>query len=185
MRIITGKYKGRKLYTLEGANTRPMMDRMKESIFNIIGPYFDGGVSLDLFGGSGALTLEAISRGIGSGYIVEKHPEAIKIIKKNIELVNGEKNISLMPMDYKLALDYFKKNNLKFDLIFLDPPFKLNIIGEIISFILENNLINSSGNIICHYYKNSHIPIEINNLKIFKHYNFGANEVAIYEFIKP
>ncbi|MCK9470867.1 MAG: 16S rRNA (guanine(966)-N(2))-methyltransferase RsmD [Bacilli bacterium] len=185
MRIITGKHKGRKLFTLEGKNTRPMMDRMKESIFNIIGPYFDGDIVLDLFGGSGALSIESISRGASRAEIVEKHPDAIKIIKKNIELVKEENNINLHSMDYKIALEHFKNNHMKFDLIFLDPPYRLNIIEEILEFITLNDLINHYGYIICHYQKNNHVPKELNNLKIAKHFSYGSNEVAIYEFIKP
>ena len=182
MRIITGKHKGRKLYTLEGKNTRPMMDRMKESIFSIIGPYFDGDIVLDLFGGSGALSLEAISRGASFSYIVENHPLAIKVIKQNIELVHEENATNVIAMDYKVALEYFKKNNLKFDLIFLDPPYRLNIIDEIIEFILENDLINPYGFIICQFLKNNHQPKDIENLKVIKHYNYAASEVAIYEY---
>ena len=81
MRIIAGKHKSRKLNTLEGLNTRPMTDRMKESVFNTIGPYFDDDVVLDLFGGSGALSLESISRGASKAYIVEKNFEAANNIK--------------------------------------------------------------------------------------------------------
>ncbi len=81
MRIIAGKHRSRILKTLEGNNTRPMMDRMKESVFNTIGPYFDGGISLDLFGGSGALSLEGLSRGIEKAYITEISRDALKVIK--------------------------------------------------------------------------------------------------------
>lgn len=180
MRIITGKHKGRRLYTLEGMNTRPMMDRMKESVFNIIGPYFEGDIVLDLFGGSGALSLEAISRGAGKSYIVEKSNDALKIIKKNVELVKEEDNVNILSMDYKLALDYFKNNNKKFDIIFLDPPFRMNIIDEIIAFILEYDLINQYGYIICQYSKNNHQAKSMDNLDLVKHYNYAASELAIY-----
>ena len=156
-----------------------MMDRMKESIFNIIGPYFNGGIVLDLFGGSGALTIESLSRGVEYGYIVEKHPDAIKIIKKNIELVNESSNTTILPMDYKVALNHLKNNKQKFDLIFLDPPFKMHIIDEIIMFLLENELMNPSSYIICHYHKNSHIPIKKDDLEIIKNYNLGAKSCYI------
>src|SRR5690554_119487 len=126
MRIITGKHKGRKLNTLPGKNTRPMMDRMKESIFNIIGPYFDGGIVLDLFGGSGALTLESISRGANKAYIVENNGAAINVIKSNVEMLKEEDNINLLAMDYKLVLEYAKNNNLKFDLILDRKSTRLN-----------------------------------------------------------
>src|SRR5690606_28294106 len=172
MRIITGKHKGRKLNTLSGSNTRPMMDRMKESIFNIIGPYFDGDIVLDLFGGSGALSLESISRGASKSYIVEINKDAIKVIKSNIELVKEEDSVNILPMDYKAALDYFVKNNLKFDIIFLDPPYRLKIIDDIIKFILENKLINNYGYIICQFERNNHEVRSRDNLSLIKHYNY-------------
>ncbi|MDD3382682.1 MAG: RsmD family RNA methyltransferase, partial [Bacilli bacterium] len=84
MRIIAGKHKRLVLNTLEGTTTRPMMDRMKESIFNTIGPFFDGEVVLDLFAGSGALGLEALSRGASLAYFVEVDKDALEIVKKNV-----------------------------------------------------------------------------------------------------
>src|SRR5690554_6460311 len=156
MRIITGKHKGRKLNTLPGKNTRPMMDRMKESIFNIIGPYFDGGIVLDLFGGSGALTLESISRGANKAYIVEKNGAAINVIKSNVEMLKEEDNINLLAMDYKLVLEYAK----------------------------NNNLINNDGYIICQFPKGNHEIKERNNLYIRKHDQYSASEVVIYNYQK-
>ena len=108
MKIIAGKYRSRVLSTLEGLNTRPMMSRMKESVFNTIGPFFDGDVVLDLFGGSGALSLEAISRGASFSFIVEKSYDAIKIIKKNVESLKETNNVKILNMDYKVALKKFK-----------------------------------------------------------------------------
>ena len=141
MRIIAGKHKSRKLETLEGNNTRPMMDVMKESVFNTIGPFFDGDVVLDLFGGSGALSLEALSRGASFYYIVEKSYDAVKVIKKNVDSLKENDNVKILNMDYKLALKKFKDENLSFDIIFLDPPYRLNIVEEIIDFINTNNLL--------------------------------------------
>ena len=92
MRIITGKHKSRVLKTLDGLNTRPMMDKMKESVFQTIGPYFDGGEVLDLFGGSGALTLESLSRGATHAYINELNRDALVVIKYNIQLLLQEEN---------------------------------------------------------------------------------------------
>ena len=104
MRIITGKHKSRVLKTLDGNNTRPMMDKMKESVFNTIGPYFDGGIVLDLFGGSGALSLESISRGADYAYINELNRDAMQIIKYNVNLLKEDENVMLMNSDYKIAL---------------------------------------------------------------------------------
>lgn len=184
MRIITGKNKGRKLETLAGISTRPMTDRMKESVFNVMGPYFEGGIVLDLFGGSGALSLEALSRGCELCYIVELSSEAIKVINKNINFLDEGKNVKIYNIDYQKALRMFSKDNLQFDYVFLDPPYRLKVIDEIIEFLLTNNMICQKGNIICHYLKNNYHPQESDNLKIIKHYNHGSSEVVIYEFNK-
>lgn len=181
MRIIAGKHKSRELKTLEGLNTRPMMSRMKESVFNTIGPYFDGGVTLDLFGGSGQLTLEGISRGISYGYIVDANYNACKIIKANISLLKEEANVMLLNMDYKQALKKFINDNLKFDIIYLDPPYKLNIVTEILDEIEKNDLLNPDGIIVCQYVKGNHKCEETDYLEIRKNYTYASSEVCIYQ----
>lgn len=181
MKIISGKHKSRVLYTLEGLNTRPMMSRMKESVFNTIGPYFDGDVVLDLFGGSGQLSLEALSRGASKAYIVEKDYKASKIISDNISLLKEENNTYLYKMDYKLALNEFANKNMKFDIIFLDPPYKLNIMEELINFIEKHDLLNDYGVVVCQYVRNNFTPKETDYLKIRKNYTYASSEVLIYD----
>lgn len=181
MRIIAGKYKSRVLNTLEGMNTRPMMSRMKESIFNTIGPYFEGDVVLDLFGGSGQLSLEAISRGASRAYIVEKDYKASKIIQSNVNLLKEEKNVSLYQMDYKQALAMFKNDKMKFDIIFLDPPYRMNIMEEIVSFICSNDMLNSDGVIVCQYVRGNYTPCEDDYLVLRKNYTYASSEVCIYK----
>ena len=181
MRIIAGTHKSRELKTLEGLDTRPMMSRMKESVFNTIGPYFDGGVTLDLFGGSGALTLEGISRGISFGYIVEKSFKACKVIESNIKLLKEEKNVMLLNMDYKLALKKLINDGKKFDIIYLDPPYKLNIVSEILEEISVNDMLNDDGVIICQYVKGNHNPVNTDYLEIRKNYTYASSEVCIYD----
>lgn len=184
MRIIAGKNKSRKLNTLDGLNTRPMTDRMKESVFNTIGPYFDGDKVLDLFGGSGALSLESLSRGASHAWIVEKSFDALKVIKSNIIALREESNTTVYNLDYKVALNRMIKDGLKFDIIFLDPPYKMNIMEEILEVILKNNMIEENGIIVCQYVKGNYIPKETEELEILKNYNLGVSEVTIYQNIK-
>ena len=120
MRIIAGKHKSRQLQTLDGLDTRPMTDRMKESVFNTIGPYFDSDIVLDLFGGSGALSLESLSRGAGFAYCVEKSYQAMKVIRSNVTSLKENDNVMLLNVDYKVALNKFKNDSTTFDLIFLE-----------------------------------------------------------------
>jgi len=177
MRIIAGIHRSRILKTLPGMNTRPMTDRMKESIFNTIGPYFDGSIVLDLFGGAGALSLESISRGAGYSYINDLSKDAIKIIKQNVSSLNEDNHVMIMNSDYKQALKYL--SNKKFDLIFLDPPYRLNITNEIIDYLFENQMLGDHALIVCQYVKGNHKIDE--RLNVIKNYAYGTSEVIIYE----
>lgn len=180
MRIITGKHKSRVLKTLEGNNTRPMMDKMKESVFNTIGPYFDGGIVLDLFGGSGALTLESISRGAEHAYINELNRDAMAVIKFNIGLLHEEQNVTTINADYKVALK--RLEGMKFDYVFLDPPYRMNITNEIAQYLIEHDMLNDKCFLINHYVKGSAEIID--NLKLIKDHIEGNSEVTIYEYLE-
>ena len=185
MRIIAGKHKSRVLKTLEGMNTRPMTDRMKESIFNCIGPYFDDLTVLDLFGGSGALSLEAISRGCSHSIIVDNSRDAIRVINENVNSLKENDKVSIFTSDYKLALK--KLASESFDIIFLDPPYRMNIVGEIVEYILDNKMINKDGYIICQFVRGNLEKLGVtdesfaSDLIVKKNYSFGNSEVLIYQ----
>ena len=138
MRIISGNLRGTKLYTLDGLNTRPTLDRVKESLFNIINKYIDGCTFLDLFAGSGAIGIEAISRGANKVVMCEKSKEAIQVINKNIEKTKINEKVKLYNMDFEKCI----KNELneKFDLIYLDPPYKTDYAFKSAKLIIEKNL---------------------------------------------
>lgn len=177
MRIISGKHRSRVLKTLEGKNTRPMTDRMKESVFNTIGPYFDGEIVLDLFGGSGALSLESISRGASHAYISEIARDAFKVICDNVSALKENDKVTCLNCDYKVALK--RLSNQKFDIIFLDPPYRLNIVSEIIDELIKNDMLNEGCIVVCHYVKGNQEIVD--TLKLRKNYSYGSSEVAIYE----
>ena len=181
VKIIAGKYRSRVLSTLDGLNTRPMTSRMKESIFNTIGPYFDGDVVLDLFGGSGALSLEAISRGASFSYINEKAYDALKIIKKNVESLGAQNEVRIMNLDYKVALKKLASDGVKFDLVFLDPPYRMNIVGEIVEYLTQNEMLNDKAIIILQYVSGNYRPQENDNLLVLKNFSYASSEVCIYQ----
>lgn len=146
MRIIAGKGKGTKLFTKEGDSTRPTADRVKEALFSIIGDEIIDKVVLDLFGGSGALGLESLSRGASFVTFCDNDKIAINIIKKNIEKTHNElgKNTEV----YYINAEEFLKNTHKvFDIIFLDPPYGYNI-KEILKIIHKKKILNTNGTII-------------------------------------
>ena len=164
MRIIGGKARGTKLYTLEGENTRPTLDRVKESLFNIIQKEIFNCIFLDLFSGSGAIGLEAISRGAKKAILCEKEKKAIEIIKKNIEKTHLEKEAQLYHMSYE---DLLKKViNEKIDIIYMDPPYKTNFAYKAIKTITEKELLDEDSIIIVETDEEERIKKEIEEVAV-------------------
>ena len=163
MRIISGKAKGTKLYTLEGNNTRPTLDRVKESLFNIIQSKIPDSIFLDLFAGSGAIGLEAVSRNAKKVILVDNSKEAINIIRKNIEKTHSENNVELIKNDYKIVLE--KYINIKPDIIFIDPPYETDYAYEAIKIILKKELLKDNTLIIIETDDEERILKQLNNIK--------------------
>lgn len=176
MRVISGKYKGKNLIGFDIDGTRPTMDRVKESLFGIIQNNIKNSVVLDLFAGSGSLGIEALSNGAREVYFIDNNIELINIIKKNTNGMN--ENIHIMKSDYKNALELIKNSNIKFDIIFLDPPYKLNLINDCLDKIVEYNLLNKDGIVVCEYETEN---IENNKLKLIKDKKYGSKKIKIYE----
>ena len=181
VKIIAGKFRSRVLVTLDGLNTRPMTSRMKESIFNTIGPYFDNDVVLDLFGGSGALSLESLSRGASFAYINEKAYDALKVIKKNVETLGVQNETRIMNLDYKVALKTLTNDKKKFDIVFLDPPYRMNIVKELVESLVNNDMLNDKAIIVCQYVSGNYQPEETETLKVLKNFSYASSEVCIYQ----
>lgn len=164
MRIISGKARGTKLYTLEGNNTRPTLDRVKESIFNIIQQDVQDCVFLDLFSGCGAIGLEAVSRGAKKAILCDKSKEAIKIIKKNIEKTKFMDNTVVLGMDFEQALNGEIKE--KVDIVYLDPPYKTNFIYKAIRLMINNSIIDKNTKIILETDEEERVLKELEQLDI-------------------
>ena len=175
MKVISGLLKGRNIKGFDIDGTRPTMDRVKESLFSIIQSYIDDAIVLDLFAGSGNLGIEAISNGCKKCYFVDKNKIACNVIKENISNFKID-NGTVINDDYMNALNNLK--DIKFDLVFLDPPYKYDYIDKAIDFIIKNDMINDKGLIICEYEN------EINkdyNLSIFKEKKYGSKKVVIFK----
>lgn len=148
MRIISGTMRGTKLFTLEGLNTRPTLDRVKEALFSKINYDLQDAVILDLFSGSGALGLESLSRGAKLAYLCDSSRDAIKIIKQNIEKTKTNEKIILLNCDYEKALNKIIQDKVKLDIVFLDPPYKTDYAENAVKIIIENQLLSKDGYII-------------------------------------
>lgn len=148
MRVISGKARGTKLNSIENISTRPTLDRVKESLFNIISNKIEDSLILDLFTGSGAIGIEFLSRGCKKAYMCDKSHDAIKYVVDNLKKTKLNENAIVIVKDYKQCLKELNEKKLKFDIIFLDPPYDLNISKDAIKLILEYELLNENGIII-------------------------------------
>ena len=174
MRVISGKYRGLEIkgYNIDG--TRPTMDRVIESLFGSIQSYVKNSTCLDLFAGSGALGIEALSEGADKCYFVDKNKIAINTLKENLERLKVKEEHYLINKDYIDALNNF---NIKFDIIFLDPPYHLNMMNNAIKLIIEKDLLNDGGIIVCEYEEGS---VEC-SLQLLKQKKYGSKNIDIYK----
>ncbi|MGM0239688.1 RsmD family RNA methyltransferase [Enterococcus sp. AZ103] len=182
MRVVAGEFGGRKLKTLSGSQTRPTTDKVKGAIFNMIGPYFDGGKALDLFSGSGSLGIEAVSRGMEKAYLVEKNGKAMSIVKENVAMTKADSAFKLLKMPAKLALEQFKTDQIKFDLVLLDPPYAQQEIEEQLKYLVTEGLLSDKATIVCETDKNVELAADILNLKFRKRQVYGISAVTIYDW---
>lgn len=181
MRVIAGKYRSRQLKTVDSKKTRPTTDKNKENLFNIIGPYFDGGVCLDLFAGSGGLGIEAISRGMDELYSVDHQYKAFSTIRDNINMLKINDQCHVYKMDYKKALIKLKEENIQFDLVLLDPPYGLKINKDIISYLSDENMLNDGCIIVIEDLKEEAIDVEY-PFCLKKEYYYGITILQILKF---
>lgn len=176
MRVISGKYKGIFLDGFDIAGTRPTMDRVKESMFAMVQDNLKNSVCLDLFAGSGSLGIEALSNGAKYCYFVDNSTEIYKILKNNLIKIKDH-NYEIIFKNYKQVLEDFKTKKIKLDIIILDPPYKLNLVNDIIIYIYENNLLNKNGIILCEY---ENEVVKTDNFTLLKNKKYGSKNVSIY-----
>ncbi|MDU5335607.1 16S rRNA (guanine(966)-N(2))-methyltransferase RsmD [Enterococcus sp.] len=182
MRVVAGEFGGRKLKTLAGNNTRPTTDKVKGAMFNMIGPYFDGGNALDLFSGSGSLGIEAVSRGMDQAVLVEKNFRAMEIIRENVAMTKNEEAFQLMKMPANQAIQQLADRGLQFDLVLLDPPYAKQEIVKQIEMLLSNDLLTKEVTVVCETDKEVVLPEMIGQLKERKRHDYGITAVTIYDW---
>lgn len=180
MRVIAGEFKGRKLNSLKGDNTRPTSDKIKGSIFNMIGPYFEDEVILDLYSGSANLAIEAISRGCQHAYCFDNHFKAIEVINENIKLTKAPKKFTVKKMDARKGLVFLESKKIKLDMVFLDPPYAKQIIVDDIEWMIAHDLINDRATIICETDADVELPDVIAGVEKVKTQEYGTTKVTIY-----
>lgn len=156
MRIIAGEAKNRKIKTRKGFDTRPTLESVKESLFSIIAPYIEDSIFLDLFSGSGSISLEAISRGAKRAVMIEKDTEALRYIIENIEHLGFSERCRAYKNDVIRGVEILGRKNEKFDIIFMDPPYQDELCKKVLKEIDKADILAENGLIICehHLYEN-------------------------------
>lgn len=143
MRVIAGKYKGRTLYSPKDMSVRPTTDRIKENVFNLLQGRVAGASFLDLFGGSGAMSVEALSRGASRAVTVDASRESVALIKKNFQKVGIGREGDILETSYDLALK--RLAGRRFDLVYLDPPYRADYYEDILEKILSCDALSPEG----------------------------------------
>ena len=180
-KIISGILKGRNINGYNISGTRPTMDRVKESVFSIIQNYLNDSVVLDLFSGSGNLGIEALSNGAKQVYFNDYNKKCINLIKDNLIDFNVFDKSVVLNYDYLECLSYLHNKDIKCDIVFLDPPYKYQIINEILDILLKKSLLKEKALIICEMEK---LEYSSNNkLILFKEKKYGNKYILIYKYI--
>lgn len=182
MRVISGIARGTKLDSRESISTRPTLDRIKENMFNLIQDKVRDSVVLDLFAGSGQLGIEALSRGADRAYFCDIDKEDIVFLEKNINKTRLTEKSIVLNADFKKVL---KTVNERFDLIFIDPPYKSNFVEESLELIFENAILNTDGLIVIETDETQKIQELLDSksyINILKTKNYGRVSLFIVSF---
>ncbi len=183
MRIISGQFKGRKLTSFSAQHLRPTTDRVKESIFNKLSYLVSGARVLDLFAGTGSLSLEAYSRGAQELFLIEKNKKSVIIIKKNLQLLGLEKNknIHLLQQDVFSFLNSPQLiMNAKFDLILIDPPFTEKIAHQVMESVGRSQLLDQGGVLVIESSAHEHIADQYSSYILLDRRDFGDKKVSYF-----
>ena len=177
MRVITGKARGIQLKTPEGLQTRPTADRVKEALFSIINFDIPGAKVLDLFGGTGQLGIEALSRGAASAVFVDAREDSCKLIRENLKRTKLEKDAKVIRSDY---LDYLNRCREQYNIIFLDPPYAEVFLENAIKRITEIDILQTDGIIVAERPLGKELPWEFEGYTRSKDYKYGKVLLTIY-----
>ena len=177
MRVITGTARGRRLNELKGKETRPTTDRVKEGIFNIIQYDIEGRRVLDLFGGTGQLGIECLSRGAAHATFVDARTDAVKLIRENLALTALANRATVLTADYATVLSGAVE---KYDLVFLDPPYETKLLERSLELISQFDILREHGIIICESPQEKSLPDLSAPYGKYREYRYGKIKVTVY-----
>ncbi|GAB7388095.1 16S rRNA (guanine(966)-N(2))-methyltransferase RsmD [Bacillaceae bacterium] len=181
VRVIAGAKKGRRLYAVPGRGTRPTTDRVKEAIFSMIGPFFSGGTGLDLYAGTGSLGIEALSRGLDRVIFVDENRQAVDTIKRNLAALDFTGKAEVYRNDARRALKALGRRGMRFELVFLDPPYAERRLEGDITMLEEQGLLAPGGLIVAEHDERDVLPEAIGRLQKVKANQYGITSISIFK----
>lgn len=179
MRIIAGRARGTQLLAPKGMDTRPTQDKVKESLFSMIQWDVPDACVLDLFAGSGALALESLSRGAQEAVLVDKSREALDCIRKNIAKLRMEQHTMVLSCDWEQALVQLDRTGKRFDLVFLDPPYRMTDLGSICSRLLELSLLAQEAVLVLEHRTGVELAVP-EDFTLIKERTYGETQIHFY-----
>ena len=182
MRVVSGTARGRSLKAVPGKGTRPTTDKVKEALFSMIGPYFEGGHVLDLFAGTGGLGIEALSRGMDRGIFIDMDPKAIEVIKQNLQTTQLAKMAEVYRNDAKRAIKALAKRGTRFSLVFLDPPYRMSDADELVVELEEKQLLSPDIIVVIEHDAGVSYPDRIGKLDLWKRSVYGETIISVYHY---
>lgn len=180
MRVIAGRSKGHPLKAVPGQNTRPTTDKVKESIFSMIGSYIESEWVLDLFGGTGSLGIEALSRGAKHAIFVDKDAKSVEVMRANIHATGFTDQTEIYRTDARRAIKALHKRGIQLDLVFMDPPYRMEVIPDLIEVMSDCDMIHHDGLVVCEHAADIVLPETIRTLGKWKESLYGDTRVTIY-----
>lgn len=183
MRVVAGERKGLRLKAASGNTTRPTTDKVKESLFNIIGPFFDGGIALDLFAGSGGLGIETLSRGADKAIFIEKDRKAYTVLKENIQKCNYEEYSEVFCNDAVRAVKAILKRDILVDYLFVDPPYAKMEYYDLVQQLVDGRKLSDDAIIVCEHAKEVTLPQAYGPYTLQRQELYGSSYLSIYRIV--
>lgn len=179
-RIIAGERRGRIIRTLQGRNTRPTSDRVKESLFNIIQERLQSSRVLDLYAGTGSLGLESLSRGCRDVVFVENDPSAVRVLRDNCRSLDYMEYCEILPFDVQKAIEWLSGKKQVFDIILMDPPYNREFEVRTISALEQGNLVGDEGIIIVEHLATDEQDERVGNFRRYDLRKYGNTALSFY-----
>jgi 16S rRNA (guanine(966)-N(2))-methyltransferase RsmD len=180
MKIVAGKNRGNKLKSLKGLSIRPTSQKVREALFDILGISIEGTYFLDLFAGTGAIGIEALSRGAQKVIFIEKEIKCIKIIKENLKKTKNNQNSLVFKIDFLSGIKLLAKKNYLLDFIFLDPPYNMGLVNISLLEISKLPILKKNSVVIVQHYKKEKVEENINNLKLYDQRKYGESYLSFF-----